>query len=682
MKRLIACLLAAGLILSAARLASAAAIPVDSAETQLWLRQVLPLPQQVAIAGKLELPRAHVTVSPAQGLGPAGLKAAAELKAKTSGAAEGQGAFTLTLALLGEDGKAAGIAVAAAEKLRTVPNKQQAYAIEPQGETGLLLTATTETGLYYAARTLGQLLEYNATTDTLSVPLVTVLDYPDLDERGVWNFPETAEWITWMASMKLNYGNTNGEVQKIERDKPNRIKANIALIDLGATMGLHLVPQIVHLNFLDDYGLFRAYPEMAGRGDRALAGRYFAHKWGPQHRVPNANDPNLVKVLKEWMLDLASQGLMDICCWLTERPATDERPETIAQGQFVLEARAFLEAWEEARKTYPQLEIRMFLSTVDDELYYRIYAEMPPDMKIFRCCTANKERVRHLPRDLFRDPLLEKYAQEGRWVGTYDVPLNVNGNVETPEFMTPHRSAHRINDYVTQLVERRYSAGVGMMAWDKGIEVCSFNIAALAEWGWNVDGRSTREFALAWATVNRVANPEALADWAELMGPVEFDVYDSKYPTCYSWGEFTKMVTTREQPVLGEEAFRYYRTPQSFDEKLATAQKALQIAEKLPDPDFANETRVVIGHIKLAKSIYRIAQMVSTEDLEKIANQDKLKAEAAELEAAGKETTEAIRAWRTHLGPQPWHHRIDDALAGVENTVKDINLYVKYSLIY
>ena len=53
-------------------------------------------------------------------------------------------------------------------------------------------------------------------------------------------------------------------------------------------------------------GLFRAYPEMAGRGDGALAGRYFAHKTGAQHRVPDASQPALVTVLTEWLEEIAA----------------------------------------------------------------------------------------------------------------------------------------------------------------------------------------------------------------------------------------------------------------------------------------------------------------------------------------------------------------------------------------
>ena len=114
----------------------------------------------------------------------------------------------------------------------------------------------------------------------------------------------------------------------------------------------------VHLNFLDGWGLYRAYPELAGIGDSALAGRYFAHKTGAQHRCPDASNPLLVTLLAEWMEEICTHfrpgGVNEICCWLTERPAEDGRPSTAAVGQFVLEARAFVAAWERARETYPE----------------------------------------------------------------------------------------------------------------------------------------------------------------------------------------------------------------------------------------------------------------------------------------------------------------------------------------
>jgi hypothetical protein len=44
---------------------------------------------------------------------------------------------------------------------------------------------------------------------------------------------------------------------------------------------------------------------------------------------------------------------------------------------------------------------------------------------------------------------------------------------------------------------------------------------------WNAKGRSEREFALAWATRKGLENPEEIACWMEMMGPVSWNVYGS-----------------------------------------------------------------------------------------------------------------------------------------------------------
>ena len=66
------------------------------------------------------------------------------------------------------------------------------------------------------------------------------------------------------------------------------------------------------------------------------------------------------------------------------------------------------------------------------------------------------ERIPHKPRDLFINPLYDKYASEGRWIASYDVPIGVNGDVDTPEFKLPEKSAIRVQNYVTQLYKRKY----------------------------------------------------------------------------------------------------------------------------------------------------------------------------------------------------------------------------------
>jgi len=253
------------------------------------------------------------------------------------------------------------------------------------------------------------------------------------------------------------------------------------------------------------------------------------------------------------------------------------------------------------------------------------------------------------------------------------VPINVNGDVATPEFKLPESSAHRIRDYVRQLAERRYCGAYGMMAWrNKAREICGFNIAAHAEWSWNLEGRTEREFAVAWAVRQGYANPEAVAEWSELMGPLEFDVYDSDFPTCYSWGKAAAMVKARERPYLGEGMFRYYANPEDFDRKIATCEQALAIAAGFKDPYLAHETRVVLSYVKLAQGVYHIAAQVAAGDPRTPESQAELRGALNTLRKAGEENVAAIKAWRTALGPEPWHRRVHDAVKATESTVADI----------
>jgi hypothetical protein len=335
------------------------------------------------------------------------------------------------------------------------------------------------------------------------------------------NGPETEAWIRWKSALKLNYGNQQSTPEDFVRGE--RVTQNMQpeLMAIAATRGFRYVPQIGHLNFLSSHNLFGAYPELAGRGDAALGGRYcetnadrassipflavvlaglrtslvvtlivgrpVAHNRGPvpvgdQHRCPIPGHPQLVELLAEWMEHIAEECegngcRQDLACWLTERPCFDDHPETKAVGQFVLEARAFVQAWQHARQRFPDLTIRLFLSTTTPQRDDIVIEEAPPEVKILRCCITDYERSVAQPRDLFGNPTLDNAVANGRWMGSYDVPLTCNGRVETPMFKLPHRSAHRIHDFVHQMVERGYAHLCGMMGWHFGIEkVCGLNI--------------------------------------------------------------------------------------------------------------------------------------------------------------------------------------------------------------
>ena len=655
-----------------------------------WKRHLLPLPHEIAIQGDIECRPEQVSIAVRPGAGAVERHAAATLERLCLPAAQGT-------AQAGAAGKGAMPAPAAfevsiglvergpdADLLRGLPNCGQAYTIRPEGRRRLALAALSEPGISYAARTLCQLLEPMLTPGSVRIPLVSVTDWPDLDERGMWNFPPPEEWIPWMASMKLNYGKmASTELSRVARGKSNRARIDAALMEKARLLGFHYVPMITHLNFLHERGLYRAYPELAGKGDGALAGRYFAHKQGKQHRAPCASNPLLVDILAEWMSDIASQGALEVGCWLTERPAQCECDDCTSRGQFVLEARAFVRAWKRMRPRYPEFNIRVFLSTTTSERDYRVVAELPPEVKIERACATEMERVPHLPRDLTANPLLDHLASQGRWIASYDVPINANGRVDTPEFKVPQSSPHRIRDYVGQLIRRQYSGAYGMMAWaTRGKETCGYNVAALAEYSWNLNGRSEREFAVAWATREGYRDADAFGEWSERTGPVAFDVYDSDFPICYSWGKAAEMIRRKERPYLGEGMFRYFEDEPAFERKVDACRQAIRIASEFKRPHRANETRVVMTYVELARCVYRVAEQVATRDLADADVQTQLHAALESLEKAGRDNVAAIRNWRAALGPEPWHVRVHDAIRGTETTVGEIAGFLRDRYLY
>lgn len=646
------------------------------ADPTRWMRHLMPLPHEIAIEGTVSCRPEEVSIRVAPDAGEIERHAAETLERlfveRTGKHPEGTG-FTILLGGVDASGTVDGHPVDTG-RLGICPNSEQAYLIHPEGRNLLILAALNGRGVYYAARTLHQLLEPALTPEQVALPLVRVIDWPDLDERGMWNIPEPPVWIPWMASLKLNYGKMAAtRLHPMERGKPNRADIDAGLYRNAGLKGFRYTPFIIHLNFLHDKGMYRAYPELAGQGDGALTGRYIAHKQGNQHRVPCASNPLLITILREWMEDIARPGADEVSCWLSERPGQCGCSACTAVGQFVLEARAFVAAWKQVRQIYPGFHIRLFLSTTTLERDYRILAETDPEVKIERACATEMERVTHLPRDLFVNPLLDHYAVQGRWIATYDVPISANGRVDTPEFKVPHRSAHRIRDYVAQVIRRRYSGAYGMMAWaNMGREICGFNVCALAEWSWNLNGRTEKEFAVAWALREGYTDPEAVGAWAELMGPVEFDVYDSDFPICYSWEKAAIMVQKRQRPYLGEGMFRYYADLKDFDRKLRICDQALHIAETSGYDDLAHETRVVRSYIELARCVFLVAEQRAVSDLTDPSNQTTLWSFVERLRQAASDNVSALRTWRTALGPEPWHHRVHDAIQGAETTAQEI----------
>lgn len=73
-----------------------------------------------------------------------------------------------------------------------------------------------------------------------------------------------------------------------------------------------------------------------------------------------------------------------------------------------------------------------------------------------------------------------------------------------------------------------------------------------------------------------------------------------------------------------------------------------------------------MSYAKLAQGVYRIALS------NRRGEQPGVVAGLQALNEAAEDNAAAIMAWRAHLGPEPWHPRVNDAIAATRNTVREI----------
>ena len=175
-----------------------------------WLNYLLPCPKELSIDDSIEIEIAHLAIETVGDANPLVDQAVAELhdllpQPDETDLPSRDSTFTITLGTPDSQGRLGSVSIDV-DFLRACPNAEQAYLIQPVDRGGLAIAALDGRGLYYGTSTLRQLLNVSRSAERILVPLLHVRDWPDLSERGLWNFPDEQNWIPWMADMKLNFG--------------------------------------------------------------------------------------------------------------------------------------------------------------------------------------------------------------------------------------------------------------------------------------------------------------------------------------------------------------------------------------------------------------------------------------------------------------------------------------------
>jgi len=597
-----------------------------------WTRHLTPLPRQVQMSEAAVMPASQVVIAQVTTSEPLVLRTLKELQeclGQQAGTQAGKAGFTLSVQLGGSE----------AERLKAVKNASQAYRIIPEADKrGLRLVALEPRGLYYAGKTVQQLLKAKAAGGSVTIPLVTVTDWPDMEDRGLWG-GDASSHLRWLSDRKMNYLEhiSHTSVDKDKRCHVSYPPYKQRMIDEGPTYGINPVPVILHLEQLTNTGLFEAYPDLQGKD--ATPG------------VICYSNPKMIDVLAEWLVLWGrTPGVSEVDVWMAENMYGKESckcDECRKEDRSVLETRMILRGWEKARQRLPKLGLRILTSEATEKSNPEVIALLPREVKLWYYHSLFTYTASHAP--MIR-PYLAEYAAKGGWVGVCPNICPIVG------FWTPMTGAAFIHARMNEFVDKGLSGLLGYAVPEIGF--CRFNTEAAAEWTWNAKGRTTKEFALSWAVREGLRDPEKFAEWSETIGPVSWDVYGSEWPSGEKRGVPGKSAKRLKEGKLGElgtDLWEVYRIPwgdiksvEQLDRDVAQAGRAVALAREMGKEEFLQESLVIQGHINAIKALWELRSLVRSgqvAEADKPAARKWFKSYADGLRQA----TEAMPKWEAAL---------------------------------
>lgn len=572
-------------------------VEISQLQANAWILHMVPLPKTIQIIGKMVVPRGGVrVVAPIEAdlVIEQACKELREIVEPPAGRETTEKtAFTIVLQRGG----------AAAEDLRAFKNSDQAYSISATDNTELRLVALTPRGLYYAAKTLGQLLETRATESTVDMPILKVTDWPDMEDRGLWGADAYVQ-LKWLADRKMNIVE---QISNIGVDDEGRAYArpkdgHQPLIDEGPLYGIHFVPVVLHLEQVGGKGVFRTYPNLKGQSEHEGAICY--------------SQPEFADVLAEWMIHLAGvPHVTDVDVWMAEnlqQKGGCTCPECRKTDRNVLEVRTILAAWRKARQSVPNLGLRILTSEETENSNRLVFKEIPPGVKVWyyhSLLTYNTGETPVLWREYLAD-----YAGSGHWLG---VCPNLDATVH---WTSPFTGADFIHYRMNEFVDKQVSGLIGYAT--PRIMYSRFNVEAAAEWSWNAKGRTPHEFALSWAVRQGIRNPLRFAEWAQVIGPVEWDVYGSHWPAGEERGvpgPSAQRLLAGTLPELGYVLWEAFRLPfgdiksqEQLDADVRAADRAVELAREMGITEFIHESLVAQGYIRSLKALWELKHLVKS----------------------------------------------------------------------
>ncbi|MDD8025486.1 MAG: glycoside hydrolase family 20 zincin-like fold domain-containing protein [Acidobacteriota bacterium] len=604
-----------------------------------WTDRIIPLPQRIETAGSIRISPRGISLSLPGGESPL-LRTAGELLRPL---AQGSG-FEIKGALTGED-----VPADLRGALLAAPNSDQAYAIRPilrkKRFRGLLLAANTPLGLLYAARTLRQLVPAGASPEsTLEIPRVTILDWPDLAERGEWGGSATLD-IPWLAERKLNTIEVHAQLGFNDDGSPKASLSPVLMEEAGR-QGVTIVPIILHMEQLAGTGLFRHHPEVAAM---PKPGQPLPTDYTPPVCFSH---PKTAELLSGWMNQLlAVQGVEEVDVWLSEESNRCYCPLCAGEEPFVLETKGILRAFDATRRLRPEARLRILLTQASHDVNDQVLAVVGRNAKVIYYDGGRTYDSSHRP---MIEPVLSDFAAAGGWMGVYPQLTNSWRTV------FPWSGAEFMRARMNEFVGKGLRSFIGYATPHNSYY--DFNVTAAAEWSWNSRGRTPRAFAEAYAVRRGIVRPAAFAAWSELVGPVGWKLAGSRTVERLVFGAGGLVfVDGRIVPgslsqslasmdfggtLLGE-----FDNERDFEAGRERARQALTLARSIGDAAVLAETESVAGVLDLLENLREIAAADSLPD--EAAKRDRLGRALDGLDGTARALAGSLGRWGRETNPVP-----------------------------
>lgn len=575
-------------------------LKVSPEDAKAWISYTVPLPQSIEITGKVRVPLASVAIVPPANTDQITSQLLSELNESfglTPGAQPAsKPEFTLKLEIGGPD----------SESLKSLKNSDQASRIfAPAGVSNeLRIVALTPRGLYYAAKTLQQLVLAKKADGFIEIPLLNTTDWPDMEERGLWGAdPYRYGYLGWMGGLKIN---VLEQICNCGVDDSGKAFALLApgkesLLNEGPRYGIKFVPVILHLE-QGKPGVFKAHPEYKAVNSNTDSFCY--------------SQPGVVDLLSDWMVQFASlPNVTSVDAWMTEnlnREPGCQCDGCKTQDRNMMEFKAIIQAWEKTKSRLGRdFGLYVLTSEETERSIHKILADLPKDVKLWY---YHSLFTYNTTEDPIARPYLGEAANAGSWIG---ICPNLCSIVEFYQpFTSPQFARGRMNEFV----DKKLAGVLGFPA--PLISFVKFAIEGEAEWSWNAKGRTPYDFAYSYAVRTGIRNPALFAEWTDTVGPVSWDIYGSAFPSGETRGIPEVVATRLKKGTLDDLGFvlwETYNTPwgdiktvKQLNDDVAAAAKGLELARKLGIREYWYESLMIDGYMKSLKALYELKQIVKS----------------------------------------------------------------------